>query len=61
MTMSNVDKKVKRHSTFEKAVKPLMEWLNNNCHPHTHVIVDQTHAVLSEDSMSFNTTEFVKD
>lgn len=33
---------------FEKVARPLVEWLNKNCHPHVTVIVDPTSAELSE-------------
>jgi len=33
---------------MEKAVKPLMDWLEENCNPHVHVLVDSQDAVLVE-------------
>ncbi len=33
---------------FENVVRPLIEWLNENCHPHVSVYVDCTSAELSE-------------
>ena len=46
---------------FEKAVKPIMKWLSDNCHPHTKVIVDYSRAELVEDIATLVTEEFVKD
>ena len=33
---------------FREAVKPLVEFLNNNCHPHVRVIIDDSTAELVE-------------
>ena len=38
-----------------------MEWLSNNCHPHTAVIIDVTNAELVEGIATVVTKEFVKD
>jgi len=46
---------------YYKVVKPVMEWLNNNCYPHVHVIIDCTSAELSEGIAAYNSMEFVKD
>lgn len=46
---------------FEEVTKRVMEWLNNNCHPHVTVIIDTTHAELSEGVCAYQTDEFVKD
>ena len=37
-----------QQKTFERAARPLMAWLNENCHPHVSVQVDCTSAELSE-------------
>ncbi|MCK4821699.1 hypothetical protein KA005_38390 [bacterium] len=46
---------------FEKTVRPLIKWLNNNCHPHVTVIVDCSHAELTEGVNSFRTEDYWKD
>lgn len=46
---------------FDKLAKQLIEWLCNNCHPHTTVIVTSTTAELVEGVRGIQTTEFVKD
>ena len=33
---------------FEALTRPVIEWLNNNCHPHVSVIVTPTNAELLE-------------
>ena len=37
-----------RLTEFREAVMPLMQWLNDNCHPHCTVIVDSERAELME-------------
>lgn len=37
-----------QHSQLEKVVRPAIEWLNENCNPHTSIIVDNTNAELVE-------------
>lgn len=50
-----------RQASFEEAAKPLIKWLCDNMHPHSHVLVHSTCAELVEGSMVFNTEQFVKD
>jgi len=33
---------------FEEKVRPVIEWLNDNCHPHVTVLIDCTNAQLME-------------
>ena len=40
--------KTKMHNEFEDLVKPLMQWLNDNHHPHVSVIVTGQNAELVE-------------
>jgi len=44
-----------------EAAKPLIQWINENCHPHTQIILDQTHVQLLEGVASNMTKEFLKD
>jgi hypothetical protein len=46
---------------FDAVTRPVIEWLNKNCHPHTTVIVEPTRAELSEGVFAFNTNEYVRD
>lgn len=46
---------------FEDASKPLVKWLNENCHPHTTIVVTQTGSELLEGLLNFKTEEFLKD
>ena len=43
------------------AAKPLIKWLNENCHPHTQVVVDALSAELLEGVAKVRTEEFLKD
>jgi len=38
----------KRHDEFNKLTEPLIEWLCKNYHPHSQIIIEQTHAELVE-------------
>ena len=46
---------------FEEAARPLIKFLNDNCHPHVTVVVDCTTAELSEGVCSFRTEDYLKD
>jgi len=54
------DLEVKRKE-FEQAVKPLLEYLNNNWHPHVTVVVTPTGAELLSGEMSVEDTSFTRD
>lgn len=47
--------------SFEEAAKPLVKWLNDNCHPHVTAIVEATRAELLESSCCIPIEEFLKD
>jgi len=38
----------KQREAFHKAAKPMIKFLNDNCHPHCHVTIDCGRAELSE-------------
>jgi len=46
---------------FEIVVRPLIKWLNDNCHPHVSVIADCSHAELLEGVNSFVTEDYLRD
>lgn len=48
---------------FEKAVRPLIEWLNvpENAHPHCTVIVDSIRAEFVEGICTFRTEDYLRD
>lgn len=46
---------------FEVAAEPLIKWLNDNCHPHCKVIVENDSAELVEDSCRIKNDKHIKD
>lgn len=46
---------------FEAVTRPVMEWLNKNCHPHVSVVVEPTSAELSEGIASVRTNDYIPD
>lgn len=50
-----------KQEEFELLVKPLIEWLNKNYHPHTKILVEQTRAEILEGLASVVTEEFLVD
>lgn len=46
---------------FKTLCKPLIKYLNDNHHPHTHIVIDSTRAELSEWIICIHTEEFLKD
>jgi hypothetical protein len=43
-----IDTRKLRFTGFKEVALPLMQWLNDNCHPHCTVIVDSERAELME-------------
>ena len=46
---------------FEVVTRPVIEWLNANCHPHVAVIIDPTSAVLYEGEVAYTTYDYLRD
>ena len=44
-----------------EAAKPLIQWMNENCHPHCTAHVDSTDVELTEGIARERTQEFVRD
>lgn len=63
--MENLEEKRKlfdkRTKGFEEAVRPAIKWLNENCHPHTTIVLDSTSAELLEGIKHYKTNDFIKD
>ena len=45
---------------FEILARQMMKFLCDNCHPHTHVVIDCNTAELSEGVIAFQTDEYIK-
>lgn len=43
-----------------EAAKPLIQWMNENCHPHCTALVDTTDVELTEGIARQRATEFVR-
>lgn len=50
-----------QHETMMEAAKPLLKWMNENCHPHCTAHVDQSDVELTEGIARGKTMEFVLD
>jgi len=46
---------------FETAARPLIEWLNKNCHPHVTAIIEPGRAQLTEGVYSVPVTDYIPD
>lgn len=44
-----------------EAAKPLIKWMNENCHPHCKATVDQNTIELTEGLACQHTDEFLRD
>ena len=46
---------------FEAITRPVIAWLNANCHPHVTVVIETTSAVLSEGTIAYTTNDYLRD
>jgi hypothetical protein len=46
---------------LEEIAKPVVKWLNDNCHPHVTVIITPSHVNLLETLFSFPVEEYILD
>lgn len=46
---------------FEEVTRPVIKWLNDNCHPHVSVTVEPTRAELLEGVAAYPTNDYVRD
>ena len=46
---------------FKEACKPLVKWLNDNCHPHVTAIVEPNQAEILEGKSVVKIEEYIKD
>ena len=51
----------KQMNEMLEMAKPLIKWINENCHPHCECIVDMTTVKLVEGVAANKTDEFIKD
>lgn len=50
-----------QRESFLEAAKPMIKWMNDNCHPHTEVVIEHDRAELYEGVAAVNCKEFLKD
>lgn len=48
-------------ASMREAAKPLVEWLNENVHPHHIIVVDSSSAELHEQQVRVSIDEFLKE
>ena len=46
---------------FEAVTRPVIEWLNKNCHPHVTVVIEPTSAELGEGVCAVRTSDYLRD
>ncbi len=46
---------------FEQLARPLIKFLNDNGHPHMHIVITTSDAEISEGVTAFSTDEYIKD
>ena len=51
----------KQRKEMLEAAKPLIKWLNENCHPHCQAVVDQIGVLVMEGVAMNRTEEFLKE
>lgn len=47
-----------KRKEFEEISRPVIKFLNDNCHPHVTVIIDNSSAELSEGVCAFGTEDY---
>ena len=50
-----------QRNELAEVCKPVMKWLNDNCHPHVTILVERDGAVLAEGIATIKTLEYIKD
>ena len=50
-----------KRQEFEAVTRPVIEWLNANCHPHVAVVIEPTSAVLYEGEVAYTTHDYLRD
>jgi myosin-crossreactive antigen len=45
---------------FEKLARPLIAYLNEHHHPHTHIVITTVSAEISEGVQAFTTADYIR-
>jgi len=51
----------KQLKEFEEKARPLIKWLNENCHPHVVAIITTAHVELDEGVCSIPIHDYIQD
>lgn len=46
---------------FERVTRPVIEWLNANCNPHTTAVVSTSTAEIHEITLVYLTNDYLRD
>jgi len=52
---------IEKQKEFTEAARPLIKWLNENCHPHVTAVITTDRAELSEGVYSVPIKDYIKD
>ena len=50
-----------QRAEFEKLTRPIIKWLNDNCHPHCSIHIDTGRAELVEGVCAYSTEDYWPD
>jgi len=56
-----IEKREKDFKEFKTLCDPLIKYINDNYHPHTHIIIDSVRAELSTGERAYTNKEFIRD
>lgn len=51
----------KQRAEFEVVTRPVIKWLNENCHPHVSVVIEPARAELLEGVCAYPTQDYIRD
>jgi len=51
----------RQRKEFEEAARPLVKWLNDNCHPHVVAIIEPDRIELNEGIYATPIPDYIKD
>jgi len=59
--MESEKERMERRESFIKVVEPVIKWMNENIHPHSLIVIDNSRAELLEGSIVHSTDKFLVD
>ena len=61
MHMDDQKRQDQKRQEFEDVTRPVIAWLNANCHPHVAVVIEPTTAALYEGEAAYTTYDYLRD